>query len=145
MVGSVGDIVFEVSDKRVRTFNDFKRDGQARFATHEVLGKKPVLEFIGPDIETISFSVRFDSFLGLEPTDEIQKLRGIRDKGEPVELILSGMPVSENLWVLDSLSEAHLHFDNNGRVLVAETEMSLKEYSRDPVPTATEGARDDGD
>ena len=34
-IGSLGNIVFEVSSRKVRTFRDLKRTHKARFATHK--------------------------------------------------------------------------------------------------------------
>ena len=88
MIGTLGDVVFETSSEKIRTFDNMKRDGSARWTAHEVMSNKPVLEFIGPDIEQISFSMRLDVALGINPTAELETLREVRDKGEAVKLIL---------------------------------------------------------
>ena len=47
-IGSLGNVVFEVSSEKVKTLRDMQRQGSARFATHEIIGKKPLREFLGP-------------------------------------------------------------------------------------------------
>lgn len=58
-IGSLGDIVFEVSSSKVVTFKDYKRTTKARFQSHDIIGQKPILEYLGPDGEEISFTMQF--------------------------------------------------------------------------------------
>ncbi len=136
-LGTFGDITFEVSAEKVRTFDRLRRQGGARFATHDVLGKKPVKEFIGPDIESIRFSMCFSVSAGINPLNELNKLRELRDKGEARELIIGGAPVSENLWVIVDISEDWVQLDNKGNLLFARIDIDLQEYPRDSDATAT--------
>lgn len=129
MIGSLGNVVFETSAEKIRTFHGLKRSGSGRWATHEVLGQKPVLEYVGPDIEQISLTIRLDAALGVNPAEELSMLREMRDKGEAVNFILDGQPVTEDtLWAVESLSEEWQYIDNVGRVLVATVEVTLREY-----------------
>lgn len=57
LVGFMADIPFIVSSRFIRTFDDYGRGSAGRWAQHDIIGDKPVLEFIGPDIEKISFSM----------------------------------------------------------------------------------------
>lgn len=133
MIGSLGFIVFETSRERIRTFHDLKRSGNARWATHEIMGQKPVLEFLGPGAEQISLTMRFDITLGVKPADMLTTLRATRDVGLATPFILGGKPVSDNLWVIESINESWQHIDNQGRLLVAEAEVVLLEYVNQEV------------
>ena len=135
MIGTLGEVVFEVSASKVKTFDSMKRSGSGRWATHEIIGQKPVMEFLGPGIEQISFNMRFDVFLGINPSDELVVLRQMRDAGEAVTLILEGQPVTDNLWVIESLSEDYPAIDNTGRILIANVDVNLKEYVKSVVIT----------
>ena len=44
-VGSFGDIPFIVARGYVRTFKDYGRESSGRWAKHDIIGEKPVLEF----------------------------------------------------------------------------------------------------
>lgn len=57
LVGFMADIPFIVSSRFIRTFDDYGRGSAGRWAQHDIIGNKPVLEFIGPDVEKISFSM----------------------------------------------------------------------------------------
>jgi len=128
VIGSYGEIVFEVSMDRVRTFDNFTRSGSGRWENHDIISLKPMPEFIGPGQEDISFSIRLDAAMGLNPENELQKLRDMRDTGEVAQLIIGSKPVTNNLWLLESLQEQQRVFDNKGRLILADVELSLKEY-----------------
>jgi len=127
-IGSLGKVVFETSEKKIRTFFDLKRSGSVRIGTHDLMGIKPMLEFIGPGLEQISMNVRLDVSLGLNPETELKALREMRDKGEVVKFVLNGVPVTENYWMVEQLSEDWKHIDNKGRLLVADVSITMKEY-----------------
>ena len=119
---------FETSSEKIRTLDGMKRSGSARWATHDIMSNKPVLEFTGPGLEEISFSMRLDATLGINPSTELEVLRDMRDKGEISQLILNGKPITNHKWIVESLSENWEQIDNSGRLLVATVDVSLKEY-----------------
>lgn len=125
-IGTYGDVTFEVSTDRVRTFDGFTRSGKARWAVHELAQEKPVLQYVGPEAEEIKFSMNFSASLGLTPRTEVEKLRAIRDKGEPQTLTIGGQGMGK--WALESLDESHTRHDNRGNLLSASVNVSLKEY-----------------
>ena len=136
-IGSLGEIIFEASDDVVRTIKDFQRQGSARYATHEVIGRKPLREFIGPGLEKISFNMQLSTALGVNPAGELRRLRSIRDSGDAVEFILDGSPVGEELWTIEDLSESWSHMNKSGGIVFAVAAISLQEYPRDPIKAAT--------
>ena len=81
LVGFMAGVPFMVSKAFVRTFDEYNRNSAGRWAKHELLGQKPVLEFIGPDTEKISFSMHLRTDQGIAPEMELNKLRKLRDKG----------------------------------------------------------------
>ena len=112
----------------VRTFRDYKRSTKARFATHEIIGKKPLVEFIAPDGEEITFAMQFHVGLGVSPAEETAKLRELCEKGEPMYLIFGNEAVGAHMWVIESVGESAERVDHGGRILVTQVEITLKEY-----------------
>ncbi|GMB00443.1 phage tail protein [Pelosinus sp. IPA-1] len=118
---------------RVMTFTQFQRSADGRWATHEIIGqRKPILEFLGPGLETISFNVMLMTSLGADPLTEAKKFRKLRDAGAVCDFVLGNAPVGENKWVVQKVSEAHSHFDGKGNVIVADLSLTLSEYIADP-------------
>lgn len=127
-IGVFGDVVFETSDERILTFENFSRGGTGRWSDHEIIGKKPLREFIGPGLEEISFSIQLNASLGVKPQIELEKLRRIRDKGETRGIILGNNFISKSLWTLEELQEQHKTISPNGVLLVVNVDLKIKEY-----------------
>ena len=56
MIGSLGEVVFEVSDEKVRTFRDFQIQRSAKYSEHAIHGRKGLLEFTGLSPASASLS-----------------------------------------------------------------------------------------
>lgn len=141
-IGTFGPLTFETSEKKIRTFDAFKRKTTAKFGDHEIIGLKPKTEFIAPGLDDISFQVVFSAYLGLSPAKEIDQLREIVQKGEYHPLIIGGKTLGK--FVVESLSEAWKDVDNQGNLIHASMDVSMKEYiessSKSGVSTAVSAA-----
>ena len=131
MIGSLGDVVFEVSSESVKTFNGLNMQFSAKYAQHDVHGGKGLLEFTGLDPTKLNFKIRLDTALGIDPKEELKTLREILESGKAVPFILNGEPQGEGLWVIESLGENHKILNNSGALILAEASLSLKEYIED--------------
>jgi phage protein U len=131
LIGSLGDVVFEVSSESIRTFDALNIQLSAKYAQHDIHGRKGLLEFTGLDPAKLSFKIRLDAALGLMPKDELTALRGILEAGKAVPFVLDGEPQGWHLWVIESLSEEHKVLNNSGTLILAEVSLNLKEYVED--------------
>ena len=125
MIGSLGDVVFEVSSEKVQTFRDFQIQRSAKFSEHAIHGRKGLLEFTGLSAASISLNIRLDAGLGVIPKDELDYLHFVLNA---VPLILDGEPQGDGLWVLESIDEKHEIIDNYGTSIAVEVSLKLKEY-----------------
>lgn len=125
MIGTFGDIVFETSADRMRTWSRLTRKSGVRVAWHPVMGKKPVPEFIGPEADEVAMRVRFDVGLGVVPYQELARLQKVLDAGESRVLMVGGSALGR--FVLLKVNENWRRVDNTGRLLVASVSLSLKE------------------
>lgn len=141
-IGTFGPLTFETSEKKIRTFESFKRKSAAKFGDHEIIGLKAKTEFIAPSLDDISFQVVFSAYLGLSPLKEIDQLREIVQKGEYHPLIIGGKTLGN--FVIDSVSEAWKNVDNQGNLIHAAADISMKEYvesgNKSGVSTAVSAA-----
>lgn len=131
-VGSLGDIItFTVSSERVLTFRDMKRDFASRWAEHNVIGKRPLVEYIGPGLRTITFTIQLNAMDGLKkPNWVIHKIELAMVKGTPMYLIIGGVQIGVYKWIVESMSEAWDKIMNNGKLVSAKVDLTLKEYIR---------------
>ncbi|MBQ3396322.1 MAG: phage tail protein [Synergistaceae bacterium] len=128
MIGSYGDIVFEVSSERVKTFRDFQIQRSAKYSEHAIHGRKALLEFTGLSPASLSINIRLDAGLGLNPKEELNMLYEVLNNHITMPFILDGEPQGDNLWVLESIDEKREIIDNHGTLIAAEITLKLKEY-----------------
>ena len=128
MIGSFGEVVFEVSSERIRTFRDFQIQHSAKYTEHAIHGRKGLLEFTGLSASTASLSIRLDAGLGINPKEELNTLHEILTKHEALPFILDGEPQGDGLWVLESIGENYEIIDNQGTAIAVEVSIKLKEY-----------------
>ncbi|MEF3312607.1 phage tail protein [Paenibacillus sp. GYB004] len=128
MIGSFGPIVFIATADTIRTFDEFSRSSAGRWAKHEIIGRKPLTQFIGPGLDTISFSMRFDAQYGLNPRKEMDALIELERSGTAAALTIGGKGLGVGMWIITSLEQTYDHLDNLGNVLVGTANISLEEY-----------------
>ena len=132
-VGSMGDIPFVVTYGKIRTFSDYGRSGSGRWAKHDLIGRKPVMEFLGPDVEKVSMKIQLRTDHGINPASEMGRLRKMRDTGAVFPFILGGAPVSDNYWLLEDIGENVSYWRAGGKILSVSVDITLTEYSTEEV------------
>ena len=132
-VGSMGDIPFVVSYGKIRTFSDYGRSGSGRWAKHDLIGRKPVMEFLGPDVEKVSMKIQLRTDHGINPESELERLRKMRDTGAVFPFILGGAQVSDNYWLLEDIGENVSYWRAGGKILSVSVDITLTEYSTEEV------------
>lgn len=129
-LGSFGEIIFEVSYEQMRTFFDFTRSASGRWVAHERFGQKPRSEFLGPSLDEISFTMRFDVKHGMNPKAEMDRLLDWCRSGKVETLIIGGTPIGRDQWTIKSVTQNWKVLDGQGRLLTGEANVSLEEYMR---------------
>lgn len=128
-IGTLGDIVFSVSRSKVKTFDGLKWESSAKYATHDRHLKDVLLEYTGTDADTISFTMLFSSYLGVNPMAEITKLLNAERSGKVMRLVIGSKAYGKNKWVITKTSKDLETFDKRGSLLVAKVNVSLKAYA----------------
>lgn len=128
-IGSWGGIVFSVSRQSVKTFDGLKWEAAAKYSTHDRHLKEPLLEFTGTDVESMSFSMFFSVFLGVNPISEVAKLLQAMRRGEVHRLVIGPKAYGTNKWVITKVSTALERYDNRGNLLVAAVNVTMNSYA----------------
>lgn len=131
VIGSFGKLFFKVSDKKILTFNDLNRTNSVRWAKHEIIGRKPLHEFIGVDSSKVSFSIRFDIspiFGGVPPKKGLDRLKRMMENRMYKTLIIGGEYLGR--YVIESIDEERPYHARNGVCLVATAKVTLVEYGK---------------
>lgn len=127
-IGYFGSERFEVSDKKILTFSNFKRTTAGRYETFDRIGQKPLTEMTGPGLATVSFSVDLKASLGVDPRTVLDHWQQLADAGMVDVLVVGNKLVGKNKWLLKSADETWPTLNGNGRVLSATMDLAFEEY-----------------
>lgn len=130
IVGFLGGTPFITSKNYLYTFKDYTRDAAARYAKHDIVNSKPVLEYLGPEQQTVSFDIKLRSDFGLSPRVEMDKLRKYCETGKVLTLILGGVVIGKTHWVIESVQEKANYWSATGQILSSDASLTLKEYPK---------------
>ncbi len=128
VLGSLGDIVFQVSSDAVRTFSNMKRSGSVKYASHQRHGTTPLIEFTGIEAEKISFDIVLSAFLGIDPDMEIEKIIDYERSAKTLPLVIASKLIGSYRWTITSHDVKPKHYGKNGKVLSATVSVQLLEY-----------------
>ena len=129
MVGSFGELLFEVSSERVFTFDNFTHKIAARYAKHELISSTPVLEWLGEDTQKITLNIILTATLGVTPAYEIKRIQELVLSGTAEWLILANEVVGESRFVITEASTKTVATDGEGRILVATMDLTFESYN----------------
>ena len=129
-IGTFGSLAFSVSDRTVKTFDDMSWDFSAKYATHDRHIKADLQEFLGPEPDSMSFSMVFSVFLGTNPYNEVKKLRQMVKQGNAERLIIGGKVYGDYKWVMQKCSTELQKYDGKGNLWAAKVKVTLKEYPK---------------
>lgn len=127
-IGTWGDLVFSVSRNKVKTFDGLKWEVSARYVKHDRHLKKQLLEFVGTDTESISFTMLFSVLLGTDPMREIENLRSAVLSGDVSRLIIGSKAYGKTKWVITKISNQLTRYDNRGNLLAAKVDVTMESY-----------------
>ena len=129
IIGSWGDITFSVSRLTVKTFDGLKWESGVKYSAHDRHLKEPLLEFAGPDTESMSFSMFFSVFLGVNPIAEVSKLLKAMRRGEVHRLVIGPKAYGTSKWVITKVSSSLDKYDSKGNLLSSKVSVTMKSYS----------------
>lgn len=128
-VGCLGDITFEVSDNTIKTINNFKRTGSARYATHQRVNNVDLPEMTGVALQNITFDIMISSYLGCDPGTEIKKIIRASDSGKVMRMVLGDDYYGR--FVIQSWAESAQTYHPKAGVTTETVSLTLLEYTED--------------
>ncbi len=128
-IGTLGQIVFEVSDKKILTFNGMTRDVSGRWVEHEVMGVKPKPEFLGAGNQKINLPITLSAGLGVRPRKMLELVESMVESGDAEYLIINCRPVGRHPFRLTASSETWDRMYRRGELAKASLTITLEEYT----------------
>lgn len=127
VIGAFGSVVFEVSSLKVETLRDLKRQSKGRYATHEIIGRKSIVEFLGVEPDEITFQMQLNADLGVDIRAEQRKLLDMLRNGEKHYLVVGGRALGQGQWYLTALDSKVEFTDGQGWTTFMTLDATLRE------------------
>ena len=128
-VGNWGSAIrFEVNSTKQLTFRNFTKSHSARWKDHEIIGNKPLSEFTGPDLVSVTMSCTLSAAMNVNPRKIMKALEKALEKGKVDYLYIKETKVGTNKMKLMSMSEAYDVVLINGAIVKATVDLSFSEY-----------------
>lgn len=124
-----GDIKFSVNSEKVFSFRGMKRSYSGRWATHNIIGKRPMVEFQGPDLDEINIEVILDAELGVKPRSTMYQFRKAAKNGLVAYFYVGGKKVAVNKFRITNGTENWNEIWNKGELVRATAQLTFKEYT----------------
>ena len=127
IVGTLGNIVFEVSEKAAQIITELNWDSKAKYSTHNLHMKKGQIELTGFDPDEASFTVTLSAFLGVNPHDMLTSLEIAKNSGA-VNTLVIGTKVIGTKWVVKEIKRKFNQMYQDGELISCDVTVSLLEY-----------------
>lgn len=127
-VGNWGSgLKFQTSDSRIFTFMDMKRKMSVRTAKHNLINGKPKIEFLGADLQIVTFRMELNAILGVHPRKEEEKLIKRMNAGYVAPLVIGGKKVLGRA-IITNMSSAYGIVLRKGEVFSMTIDVTMSEY-----------------
>lgn len=127
-IGNWGSgLKFRTSDSRILTFKDMKRKAAVRTAKHNLINGKPRLEFLGADLQTVTFKMELNAMLGVRPKKEEEKLIRRMNSGYVAPLVIGGRKILSR-GIITNISSSYNHVLRKGEIFSMEIDVTMTEY-----------------
>lgn len=125
IVGALGDIVFSVSSRTLKTISNFVWSGSARYATHDLHAGNSISEYTGTDLAKITFDIQLLASLGVDPMSEIWRLFDLERQGVTLPLTIGNHGYGRYRWTILSHKTKAEHYDGHGNIISATLSIFL--------------------
>ena len=136
MIGSLGDVVFEVSDKKVFSINNqINRSYKSKISEHTAIYGPGMLRHQGRELTEVSFGISLVSSLlsDSSPAEELDKIKTMWEFGEYDYLTLGGETFGAFPFLITDMSEKSSYFNKETSSFdFINLELTLKEYIDNP-------------
>ena len=136
MIGSLGDVIFEVSDKKVFSINNqINRSYKSKISEHNPIYGPGMLRHQGRELTEITFGITLISPLLQEttPSEQLDKIKTMWEFGEYGYLTLGGQTFGAFPFLIIDISEKNSYFNRETSEFdYINLDLTLKEYIDDP-------------
>lgn len=132
MGGTIGqwgsNIAFSVNSEKQLSFRNMKRTSSSRWASHNIIGKRPKMEYLGIDMDEVTLEVVLSAEMGVRPRSEMKKFRAACKSREVNYLYINGKKVCANKMAITAVSESWDKIWSQGELVRAVVAVTFSEY-----------------
>ncbi|WP_304182016.1 phage tail protein [Leptotrichia trevisanii] len=136
MIGSLGDVVFEVSDKKIFSINNaINRSYKSKISEHTAIYGPGMLRHQGRELIEVTFGITLISSLIHEttPSEQLDKIKTMWEFGEYDYLTLGGQTFGAFPFLIIDISEKNSYFNRETSEFdYINLDLTLKECIDDP-------------
>lgn len=128
-------IIFQVSDpyndaggRSIAVPSQIQRESRGRWRAYNLLGKKPLKSFEGPDSTQVTLTITLDSDHGINPRAMLDNIQQAIQNGTVDYLVIGGRIVGGARYYIESMSETWERFFQGGRLTRATGDITFSEY-----------------
>lgn len=129
MIAVFGPKVFEVTSKKVNTFDDLQYDTSLNTEDQAADGKKPSTTIKDLGLDNLSFQVKLSAFQGVNPDKEMRSWRDLKNAMKPYPFVLGGKPFGSK-WLLVGVSMSETFYNHKGQLLSCQLALKFKEMDK---------------
>lgn len=136
MVGSFGDVVFEISDKKVFSINnEINRAYKSKISEHTAIFGPGMIRHQGRELTELSFGISLVASLipDTTPSEQLDKIKTMWEFGEYDYLTLGGQTFGAFPFLIIDISEKSSYFNKEtSNFDFINLQLTLKEYIDNP-------------
>ena len=128
MIGTMFGMVFEVKDDGILTFRDLSGSAGADWASHDIIGRKPMAQWTGPKARTYTVTIVLMAKYGVRPRATLERLQRYAESGAVDWFVVGSAPLTPNQMKINSVSDSWDVVLNRGELVQCTVELELEEY-----------------
>lgn len=110
------------------TFEGLNRNVDNRTTDHARILRKPKVQFNGPELSKMTFTIKLSSTLGVNPRKMLQSLESCVRLGKIGYFIIGTKKIGKHKYIITNMSESWGHIIKNGKLVSANVDITMKEY-----------------
>ena len=131
-LGGFAGKLFEVSSKKIYTFDEYTKSFSLNVESQDVDGDKPSTYIKGKGLQNPSISIKLRQASDIDVQTEVEWWGALCEAGVPYMLFLGDNPVAANKFLLKNVSLSDTSYFG-GKLVKATLKLDFEEYVRQGV------------
>ncbi len=140
-IAAFANKTFQVSSKKIYTFDEFSTGTALQTERQDVAGKKPSTYIKGPDLDTMSFTIPLNIIIFRNDVlYEYDSWKAIMAAQKAYSFILGNKPIGGK-WLLTSVALSDTIIDKKGTMTKAKLQLQFEEYVRPGAASVSKSSK----